>query len=50
MSVPRIAKEDLKARLEGDPANLPVILDARLKYPLRAQHPHAAWRGADEPR
>ena len=33
MPVPRITKEDLKARLEGDPANLPVILDARLKYP-----------------
>ena len=33
MSVPRITKEDLKARLEGDPATLPVILDARLKYP-----------------
>ena len=33
MAVPRITKEDLKARLEGDPANLPVILDARLKYP-----------------
>ena len=28
-----MTKEDLKARLEGDPANLPVILDARLKYP-----------------
>ncbi len=33
MSVPRITKEDLKTRLEGDPGNLPVILDARLKYP-----------------
>ena len=33
MPVPRITKEDLKARLEGDPANLPVILDVRLKYP-----------------
>ena len=33
MSVPRISKEDLKARLEGDPGRLPVILDARLKYP-----------------
>ena len=33
MSVPRISKEDLKARLEGDPGHLPVILDARLKYP-----------------
>ncbi len=33
MTVPRITKEDLKARLEGDPATRPVILDARLKYP-----------------
>ncbi len=33
MTVPRITKEDLKARLEGDPATQPVILDARLKYP-----------------
>lgn len=33
MAVPRVTKEDLKARLEGDPAHLPVILDARLKYP-----------------
>ena len=33
MAVPRITKEELKARLEGDPATLPVILDARLKYP-----------------
>ena len=33
MPVPRITKEDLKARLDGDPANLPVILDVRLKYP-----------------
>ena len=33
MAVPRITKENLKARLEGDPATLPVILDARLKYP-----------------
>jgi rhodanese-related sulfurtransferase len=31
MSVPRITREELKARLDaGDP---PVILDARLKYP-----------------
>ena len=33
MPVPRITKEDLKTRLEGDPGHLPVILDARLKYP-----------------
>jgi rhodanese-related sulfurtransferase len=29
--VPRIAKEDLKTRLEASPA--PVVIDARLKYP-----------------
>lgn len=34
MPVPRITKEDLKQRLDvGDPAALPVIVDARLKYP-----------------
>jgi len=34
MPVPRIAKEDLKQRLESaDPASVPVILDVRLKYP-----------------
>ena len=33
MPVPRITKEELKTRLDGDPAHLPVILDARLKYP-----------------
>jgi len=33
MSVPRITKEALKERLEGDPGSLPIILDARLKYP-----------------
>ena len=31
MSVPRISKEDLKQRLDGESA--PVIVDARLKYP-----------------
>ena len=31
MAVPRISKEDLKQRLEGDTA--PVVVDARLKYP-----------------
>ena len=31
MAVPRISKEDLKARLETDAA--PVLVDARLKYP-----------------
>jgi len=34
MPVPRISKEDLRQRLEaGDPAAVPVIVDARLKYP-----------------
>jgi rhodanese-related sulfurtransferase len=34
MPVPRIAKEELKQRLEAsDPAQVPVILDVRLKYP-----------------
>ena len=33
MAIPRITKEELKARLEGDAVDLPVILDARLKYP-----------------
>ena len=31
MAVPRISKEDLKARLDSDAA--PVLVDARLKYP-----------------
>ena len=31
MAVPRISKEDLKARLDG--AAPPVVVDARLKYP-----------------
>jgi rhodanese-related sulfurtransferase len=31
VAVPRISKEDLKARLESDAA--PVVVDARLKYP-----------------
>ena len=34
MPVPRITKEDLKARLESqDPSTLPIVLDVRLKYP-----------------
>ena len=33
MAVPRIAKEDLHAKLDSDAATAPVILDARLKYP-----------------
>ena len=32
MSVPRITKEDLKARLDS-PDSAPTIVDARLKYP-----------------
>ena len=31
MAVPRISKEELKARLDG--GNPPSIVDARLKYP-----------------
>ena len=31
MPVPRISKEDLKQRLDGD--DRPVLVDARLKYP-----------------
>ena len=34
MLVPRITKEELKARLDApDPSSHPTILDARLKYP-----------------
>lgn len=33
MAVPRITKEELKKRLDGEPADLPVIIDVRLKYP-----------------
>ena len=34
MPVPRITKEDLKLRLEGQDASArPIILDVRLKYP-----------------
>ncbi len=32
MSVPRITKEDLKARLDS-PDSAPTVVDARLKYP-----------------
>ena len=32
MAVPRISKEDLKQRLDSD--DVPVIVDARLKYPF----------------
>ena len=33
MAIPRITKEDLQARLEADATTVPVIVDARLKYP-----------------
>ena len=34
MPVPRISKEELKAKIEHeDPARRPVIIDVRLKYP-----------------
>jgi rhodanese-related sulfurtransferase len=33
MAVPRITKEEVKHRLESDPATAPVFVDARLKYP-----------------
>jgi rhodanese-related sulfurtransferase len=33
MAVPRITKDALKERLDGDAAGHPIILDARLKYP-----------------
>jgi rhodanese-related sulfurtransferase len=34
MPVPRISREELKARLDNvDPAARPVVLDVRLKYP-----------------
>lgn len=34
MPVPRITKEDLKARLDATDTPPPVILDVRLKYPF----------------
>ena len=33
MAVPRITKEDLKERLDGEGADAPVVVDVRLKYP-----------------
>ncbi len=33
MAVPRITRDDLKTRLDGDPAQRPVLVDVRLKYP-----------------
>ncbi len=45
MSVPRISKEDLKQRLEGDQAARPRVLDARLKYPY--EHSSVRLSGAE---
>ena len=49
MAVPRISKEDLKARLDSDAA--PVLVDARLKYPYEhstVRLPGAVrWTGDD---
>lgn len=33
MAIPRISKEEVKARLEGDESEAPVLVDVRLKYP-----------------
>lgn len=33
MAVPRITKESLKERLDGDASQAPVVVDVRLKYP-----------------
>lgn len=33
MPIPRISKEELKERLDGDAATAPVLVDVRLKYP-----------------
>ena len=33
MAIPRISKEELKERLDGDPNAAPVLVDVRLKYP-----------------
>ncbi len=33
MGIPRITKEEVKARLEGDESAAPVLVDVRLKYP-----------------
>ena len=40
--IPRISKEDLKTRLEGESA--PVVIDARLKYPY--EHSTVRFPGA----
>jgi rhodanese-related sulfurtransferase len=44
VAVPRISKEELKQRLDGPAESLPVILDARLKYPY--EHSTATLPGA----
>ena len=33
MPIPRISKEELKDRLDGDANEAPVVVDVRLKYP-----------------
>lgn len=33
MAIPRITKEEVKARIEGDESTTPVLVDVRLKYP-----------------
>ncbi len=33
MAIPRITKEEVKARLDGDESAAPVLVDVRLKYP-----------------
>lgn len=34
MPVPRITTDDLKRRLDGSPADKPLLVDVRLKYPF----------------
>ena len=33
MAIPRISKEELKERLDGDANTAPILVDVRLKYP-----------------
>ena len=44
MPVPRITKEELQERLEGDSATKPTLLDVRLKYPY--EHSSVTLPGA----
>jgi rhodanese-related sulfurtransferase len=44
MPVPRVTKEVLKQRLDGDAAGRPVLVDVRLKYPY--EHSSATLPGA----